>query len=236
MRAERGHGLAGAAGLTRMRTLAWRLRALVIGAWAWVTCAQPVGAGVQALLPGAHPLVVDAHAFVVRADPLCARHQGVARHHKSLRPRLQCPVMARQTMNMPAQTITIVLDRMCRHVHKEKSYEYRLYMHAQTSFIVFYRMCGHVNGVRNYEHRLCMAAQRIVIVLYRMCGPVVKEKTIVDRCAGVSGYAALTLLRSGGLVRGIRNPRTPCGAGGGLLRLMNLPLSGPCAPCCRRGV
>ena len=88
-------------------------------------------------------------------------------------------------------------------------------MHAQTSFIVFYRMCGHVDGLEGYEHRLCMAAQRIVIVLYRMCGLVVKEKTIVDRCAGVSGYAALTLLRSGGLVRGIRNPRTPCGAGGG---------------------
>ena len=184
MRAERGHGLAGAAGLTRMRALAWRLRALVVGAGAWVMCAQRVGAGVQALLPGAHLLLVDAHAFVVRADPLCARHQGVARHHQSLRPRLQCPVMARQTMNMPAHTIMIVLDRMCRHVHKVKSYEYRLYVHVQTSFIVFYRMYGHVNGVRNYEYRLCMAAQRIVIVLYRMCGLVVKKKTIVGlRCA-----------------------------------------------------
>ena len=184
MRAERGHGLAGAAGLTRMRALAWRLRALVVGAWARVMWVQRVGAGVQALLPGAHLLLVDAHAFVVRADPLCARHQGVARHHKSLRPRLQCPVMARQTMNMPAQTITIVLDRMCRHVHKEKSYEYRLYVHVQTSFIVFYRMYGHVDGVRSYEHRLYMAAQRIVIVLYRMCRLVVKEKTIVGlRCA-----------------------------------------------------
>ena len=106
------------AGLTRMRALAWRLRALVVGAGAWVMCAQPVGAGVQALLPGAHLLLVDAHAFVVRADPFCARHRDVASHHQSLRPRLQCPVMARQTMNMPAQTITIVLDRMCRHVHK----------------------------------------------------------------------------------------------------------------------
>ena len=65
-------------------------------------------------------------------------------------------------------------------------------MHAQTSFIVFYRMYGHVDRLEGYEHRLCMAAQRIVIVLYRMCGLVVKEKTIVDRCAGVSGYAALT--------------------------------------------
>ena len=162
----------------------WRVRALVVGAWARVMCAQRVGAGVQALLPGAHPLLVDAHAFVVLADPFCGRHRDVANHHQSVCPRLHCLVMARQTMNMPAQTITIVLDRMCRHVHKEKSYEYRLYVHVQTSFIVFYRMYGHVDGVRSYEHRLYMAAQRIVIVLYRMCRLVVKEKTIVGlRCA-----------------------------------------------------
>ena len=118
MRAERGHGLARAAGLTRMRALAWRLRALVVGAWARVMLVQRVEAGVQALLPGAHPLLVDAHAFVVRADPFCGRHRDVASHHQSVCPRLHCLVMARQTMNMPAHTITIVLDRMCRHVHK----------------------------------------------------------------------------------------------------------------------
>ena len=98
------------AGLTRMRALAWRLRALVVGAGAWVMCAQPVGAGVQALLPVAHPLVVDAHAFVVRADPFCARHRDVASHHQSVCSRLHCLVMAQHMMNMPAQTITIVLD------------------------------------------------------------------------------------------------------------------------------
>ena len=167
----------------------WRVRALVVGAWARVMCAQRVGAGVQALLPGAHPLLVDAHAFVVLADPFCGRHRDVANHHQSVCPRLHCLVMALQTMNMPAQTITIVLDRMCRHVHKEKSYEYRLYVHVQTSFIVFYRMYGHVDGVRSYEHRLYMAAQRIVIVLYRMCRLVVKEKTIVGlRCANPTLY------------------------------------------------
>ena len=93
-----------------MRALAWRLRALVVGAWARVMWVQRMEAGVQALLPGAHLLLVDAHAFVVRADPFCGRHRDVASHHQSVCPRLHCLVMAQHMMNMPAQTITIVLD------------------------------------------------------------------------------------------------------------------------------